>query len=72
MLCYNKPMFLEVMIKLAICASIAVSALPLNTLKADSSSKFFVERMTASKYYVEHQFRKTGGRHHVEEHGVLR
>ena len=47
MLCYNKPMFHRSMIKLAICASIAVSALPLNTLKADSSSKFFVERMTA-------------------------
>ena len=29
------------MIKFAICASIAVSALSLNTLKADSSSKFF-------------------------------
>ena len=29
------------MIKFAICVSIAVSALPLNTLKADSSSKFF-------------------------------
>ena len=57
------------MIKLAICASIAVSALPLNTLKADSSSSSLWNVWRRSKYYVEHQFWKTGGCHHVEEHG---